>query len=54
MTTSGQESTIYSFGAVSDDGAAPLGGFVLLNQALYGTTLGGGTFNDGTVFKIPL
>jgi uncharacterized repeat protein (TIGR03803 family) len=34
------------------DGAAPMGGLVLLGNTLYGTTVGGGSFGEGTLFKV--
>ena len=46
------ESVLYAFKGGSGDGAAPYG--LLLNkmQALYGTTLDGGTTGNGTVFEL--
>ncbi|HLH56817.1 MAG TPA: choice-of-anchor tandem repeat GloVer-containing protein [Verrucomicrobiae bacterium] len=38
----------------NQDGANPKGGLVLAGNALYGTTLQGGAFGNGTVFRIPI
>jgi hypothetical protein len=45
---------LYSFRGVSGtDGNRPEAGLILdASGALYGTTFGGGTLNDGTVFKL--
>ncbi len=44
---------IYSFGTVSNDGAGPFCGLVQASDNfLYGATLSGGKFGDGTIFKI--
>jgi len=44
---------LYSFGASADDGANPVAGLVQAsNGSLYGTTSGGGSSGDGTVFKL--
>jgi len=46
------ESVIYSFTG-NDDGSTPWGGLTLDNAGnLYGTTLGGGQFANGTVFLL--
>jgi uncharacterized repeat protein (TIGR03803 family) len=37
---------------INSDGVGPLGGLVLLGNTLYGTTVGGGSFGDGTIFKV--
>jgi uncharacterized repeat protein (TIGR03803 family) len=42
---------IHSFGSDSD-GFTPEGGLIPVGATLYGTTDGGGTHSDGTVFKI--
>jgi len=50
--------TLHSFAAVSDplstnsDGAYPDGGLILSGNTLYGTTYGGGSSADGTVFAV--
>jgi uncharacterized repeat protein (TIGR03803 family) len=51
---SGAETVLYSFCGQSGcaDGATPLAGLIAVKGALYGTTLGGGTFGYGTVFSI--
>lgn len=53
ISATGGESLLYSFGAYSGDGQHPHAG--LFRDAagnLYGTTLDGGSFGDGTVFKL--
>jgi uncharacterized repeat protein (TIGR03803 family) len=47
------EKVLYNFGANSNDGANPLAGVVIDAQGnLYGTTLDGGSVDDGTVFEL--
>jgi uncharacterized repeat protein (TIGR03803 family) len=47
------ETTLYSFGLVSTDAAAPLGHMAMdVSGNLYGTTLYGGKYNVGTVFEL--
>jgi len=43
---------LYSFGSAAGDGGGPRGLIQGVDGALYGTTIGGGTNNDGTVFRI--
>ena len=51
LTPSGTETVLHSF--TSTDGAHPYAGMVLDKQgALYGTTVDGGDFGYGTVFKV--
>jgi uncharacterized repeat protein (TIGR03803 family) len=51
-TKTGKETVIYSFNG-APDGANPLGGVVQDGKGiLYGTTVAGGAFNDGTVFRV--
>jgi uncharacterized repeat protein (TIGR03803 family) len=55
ITTNGSLTVIYTFSGAGGgtDGAAPEGRLLLLNDGyLYGTTTGGGTLGDGTVFKV--
>ena len=59
ITTNGLLTSLYSFGAIQDangdalDGAYPSAGLVLGHDGkLYGTTSGGGTNSNGTVFQI--
>jgi uncharacterized repeat protein (TIGR03803 family) len=50
--TAWTETVLYSFKGGSD-GATPIAGLIADNQgALYGTTAGGGSGNNGTVFKL--
>ena len=44
---------LYSF-AGSPDGAGPYASLVRHNGVFYGTTRSGGTFGDGTVFKVTI
>lgn len=52
ISTSGTESVVYNFGDTSHDGSCPTAGLVVEHGALYGTTYGGGTDGDGTVFGV--
>jgi uncharacterized repeat protein (TIGR03803 family) len=55
ITSAGARTTLYSFCAKTNctDGANPQGALVqATNGTFYGTTYGGGTNNDGTVFSI--
>ena len=47
----GAETVLHSFG-VGSDGQAPLAGLIDVKGTLYGTTYGGGTLGQGTVFAI--
>ena len=52
VDASGAESVVYSFKG-GRDGANPSTGLIALEGALYGTTSsGGGSSDDGTVFKV--
>jgi uncharacterized repeat protein (TIGR03803 family) len=52
VTPSGTETVLYSFEAIPD-GNTPYGGLIMDSTGtLYGTTFYGGTYNDGTVFKL--
>ena len=48
---SGKENWVYSFGSGSD-GAMPVANLRAVNGILYGTTLKGGTYAEGTAFSI--
>jgi uncharacterized repeat protein (TIGR03803 family) len=53
INTSGMNFTpLYSFTGGNDGGNPNTGGLILSGGVLYGTTVGGGTNNNGTVFKI--
>lgn len=52
ITTSGKETVRYSFKPAKKDGAYPYAGLVDVNGELYGTTLEGGAYGAGTVFRI--
>ena len=53
VSSSGQESVLYSFTRVNGDGIFPYGGVVLDSLGnLYGTTYQGGTNNYGVVFSV--
>jgi len=48
-----EEKLLYSFGTARMDGAYPQAGLILDNAGnLYGTTSGGGAYNEGTVFEL--
>ncbi|MBV8530987.1 MAG: hypothetical protein JO104_06690, partial [Candidatus Eremiobacteraeota bacterium] len=51
IAPSGKESVLYAFKNRSD-GATPAAGLLAVRGTLYGTTLGGGSSNEGTVFSI--
>jgi uncharacterized repeat protein (TIGR03803 family) len=53
VDTSGHLTVLYSFKGGTVDGSIPVGGLVAdAGDNLYGTTLRGGSGNDGTVFKV--
>jgi uncharacterized protein (TIGR03437 family) len=55
ITSSGEETMLYSFGSTSTDGANPEAALIQSADGnFYGTTLGGGTGGDGTVFQFSL
>ena len=45
------ETVLHSFNEYPNDGAVPAAGVTDVGGALYGTTLGGGTYGHGTVFS---
>lgn len=50
--STGAETVLYSFKGPAGDGSFPSAGLVLDSAGnLYGTTVNGGTYNDGTVFE---
>ena len=52
ISTNGLLTVLYNFNG-TNDGAVPIAGLTLATDGnLYGTTLQGGTYNQGTVFKI--
>lgn len=53
VTPSGTLTTLHSFAGYPTDGSNPLAGMIQATDGnFYGTTIGGGTNGDGTVFKI--
>jgi uncharacterized repeat protein (TIGR03803 family) len=53
VSTSGRERVIYAFDrGKKTDGTAPEAAMTVVNGVLYGTTLRGGTGDDGTIFKM--
>jgi len=52
ITTAGQESVLYNFGASPNDGTGPAAGLIDVRGTLYGTTAYGGSHGGGTVFTI--
>ena len=53
VNTSGTASILFSFNDASDGAYAPLGGLIRDGQGnIYGTTAYGGTYNQGTVYKL--
>ncbi len=45
---------LHSFGSAKHDGAKPIDNVILVNGALYGMTTEGGTYDQGSVFKVSL
>jgi uncharacterized repeat protein (TIGR03803 family) len=52
ISTSGGETTLYSFGGEPADGNGPLASLLNVNGTLYGTTAFGGRHGHGTVFTL--
>jgi uncharacterized repeat protein (TIGR03803 family) len=52
ITTSGTETVLHQFSGGPGDGAGPHADLIRVGHAFYGTTQGGGTLGQGTVFKI--
>lgn len=52
IAPSGKERVFYSFKSTKNDGANPYARLIEANGALYGTTLNGGAYGEGTVFSI--
>jgi uncharacterized repeat protein (TIGR03803 family) len=54
MTLSGKLTTLYTFCSLAEcaDGSFPNGLLLASDGNFYGTTFGGGNFNEGTIFKI--
>jgi len=53
VDATGKETVLYRFTGTGGDGANPMAGLVLDAQGnLYGTTYSGGTYGNGTVFKL--
>jgi uncharacterized repeat protein (TIGR03803 family) len=53
LTASGSEKVLHAFRAVKDDGANPDSGLARDSSGdLFGTTLNGGAYKDGTVFQV--
>jgi len=53
ISPAGVETDIYSFGQTATDGAAPQSGLLMDSTGnLYGTTKNGGTYGQGTVYRI--
>jgi uncharacterized repeat protein (TIGR03803 family) len=45
---------LHSFGSTKHEGTKPIDNLILVNGALYGMTSEGGTYGQGTIFKVPL
>lgn len=52
VTTSGKFKVIYNFSSASSDATNPYAALIDVGGVLYGTTLGGGTHDDGAVFRV--
>ena len=55
ISPSGSYTNLYSFGSTPGDGTKPRAGLVQGSDGdFYGTTLSGGTTDNGTVFKLTI
>ena len=54
ITTSGAERVLHNFLADGSDGFQPWASLIDVDGTLYGTTIYGGTANDGTIYSISL
>lgn len=52
ITLAGKENVLYRFKSFSTTGGGPQAGLAFAGGKLYGTTAGGGPFDDGTAFTI--
>jgi uncharacterized repeat protein (TIGR03803 family) len=54
VDSSGNETVLHTFGETTTDGASPLFGSLIRDNAgnLYGTTSFGGTYDSGTIFRL--
>ena len=52
LTTSGVEHVLHRFDGAPNDGAIPYGKLTLVNGVFYGTTLGGGSHDSGSIYSI--
>lgn len=54
MTAGGVKAVLYNFkyGPSSHDGAFPAAALIAMSGELYGTTIGGGEYGDGSVFEV--
>ncbi len=53
LTLTGKETVLYSIGSQAGDGVNPYGGLIMDKKGtLYGTTVLGGAYGGGTVFKV--
>jgi uncharacterized repeat protein (TIGR03803 family) len=52
ITTTGEKKILYRFRGGSSDGLNPGGDLINVNGLLYGTTTGGGTCGNGTVYSV--
>ena len=52
VTTAGKFQVIYNFSSLNDDAMNPYAALIDVGGVLYGTTLDGGTHNNGAVFSV--
>jgi uncharacterized repeat protein (TIGR03803 family) len=57
LTPTGVETVLHSFTDYPSDGCHPYSGALIVDSKgknLYGTTLGGGSYNSGTIFSVTI
>ncbi len=52
ITTAAEETVVYKFAGAGSQGAQPYSKLTLGGRWLYGTSVGGGAYDFGTVFKV--
>jgi uncharacterized repeat protein (TIGR03803 family) len=52
LSKSGTFTVLHTFAGPPNDGSLPEGGLLPYNGVFYGTTIGGGKYGDGTIYKL--